>query len=367
MGYALIANCSPGFDYGAAHVAMITTVTKAFHSSLPHSTVTLTMGGSNISDAIHAQYLSVYPVPGLSEASDGIFIMGYDMNHHHDICADANSPLDVLRGNVQSYIDLGAEPSKLILGIPWYGYMKRCNDSITKPSTFMQCAEATCLVGDADHYDYSDYAMGVWAVEELLANTSSGCLRSWSEERGSPFMDCPASSLGPYPPFRLAPPPGKQLRTQTWYDDANSTRLKAEMAKTLKLGGVGTFTGENVGPPSNGWSKAYWRALTAIKTDDSDTTALVVSLTHGLVKLRPDEAVPASASIRSIAAGRNEYTSFQVAIAVPHGGHGVTVAGIDVAFPGTLDPSALLVHRAHYINISVVSNCAGDSSFQVAC
>ena len=361
IDHALVANCSPGFDYGAAHVAMITTVTEAFHSSLPHSTVTLTMGGCNISDTIHAQYLSVYPVPGLAEASDGIFIMGYDMNHHHLLCADANSPLDVLRGNVQSYIDLGAEPSKLILGIPWYGYMKRCNDSIPKPSSFPQCADTTCLVGDAENYDHSDYAMGVWAVEELLANTSSGCVRSWSEERGSPFMDCPASSLGPYPPFRLAPPPGKQLRTQTWYDDANSTRLKTEMAKSFKLGGVGAFTGENVGPPSNGWSKAYWRALTAIKTDDSDITAApaVVSLTHSLVKLRPDETVPASATIRSIAASRNEYTSFQVAIAVPPGGHGATVAGIDVAFPGTLDPSALLVHRAHYINISIVSNCAG--------
>ena len=53
------------------------------------------------------------------------------------------------------------------------------------------------------------------------------------------------------------------LRTQTWYDDANSTRLKAEMAKHLGLGGVGTFTGENVGPASNGWSPAYWKALTA--------------------------------------------------------------------------------------------------------
>lgn len=72
----VVANCSPGFDYGKAHVNMIKTVTDAFHSSLPHSTVTLTMGGSNISDAIHAQYLSVYPVPDLALVSDGIFIMG---------------------------------------------------------------------------------------------------------------------------------------------------------------------------------------------------------------------------------------------------------------------------------------------------
>ena len=89
------------------------------------------------------------------------------------------------------------------------------------------------------------------------------------------------------------------------------------------------------------------------------TPTAAVSLTHGLVKLRPDASVPASATIISIAAGRNEYTSFQVAVSAPEGGGGATVAGIDVAFPGTLEPSALLVHRAHYINISIVSNCAG--------
>jgi hypothetical protein len=94
MSNELDANCSAGFDYGAAHVSMIKTVTSAFHSALPHSTVTLSMGGVNISDSVHAPYLSVYPVPGLALASDGIFIMGYDMNHHHQICADANSPLD---------------------------------------------------------------------------------------------------------------------------------------------------------------------------------------------------------------------------------------------------------------------------------
>ena len=156
----------------------------------------------------------------------------------------------------------------LILGIPWYGCMKRCNDSLATPSPFPQCAHATCLVGDAEHYDESHYTMGVWAVEEQLANRSSGCVRSWSAQHSSPYMDCPASSVGPYPPFRITPPEGEPLRTQTWYDDANSTRLKAEMAKHLGLGGVGTFTGENVGPASNGWSSAYWNALKAFLSDE---------------------------------------------------------------------------------------------------
>jgi hypothetical protein len=88
---------------------------------------------------------------------------------------------------------------------------------------------------------------------------------------------------------------------------------------------------------------------------------VAVSLTHSLIKLRPHAAVPAGATIRRISAARNEYTSFQVAVAVPVGGVRAQIEGIDVSFPGVADDSsAVLVHREHYINISVVSNCAGS-------
>lgn len=40
--------------------------------------------------------------------------------------ASANSPLDTVRRGVQQWIDLGVTPSKLILGLPWYGYDYPC-------------------------------------------------------------------------------------------------------------------------------------------------------------------------------------------------------------------------------------------------
>ena len=49
------------------------------------------------------------------------------MWHHHQVCAGPNSPLnqslgtDGLNQSLQSYLDLGAAPEKLIVGIPWYG------------------------------------------------------------------------------------------------------------------------------------------------------------------------------------------------------------------------------------------------------
>lgn len=83
-----------------------------------------------------------------------------------------------------------------------------------------------------------------------------------------------------------------------------------------------------------------------------------ILLTHGAVKIRPEVALPKEAiAIDGISAGRNEYESFQVIVSDTFD---VVVTGISVQFPGLLSNETVLVHRQHYINISVVSNCAGD-------
>ena len=43
----------------------------------------------------------------------------YDMWHHHQVCAGPNSPVPALKASLKSYIDKGAAPEKLILGLPW--------------------------------------------------------------------------------------------------------------------------------------------------------------------------------------------------------------------------------------------------------
>jgi hypothetical protein len=69
-----------------------------------------------------------------------------------------------------------------------------------------------------------------------------------SDEFSSPYLDCPASTPGPYPEFGAhGGAPATKARSQTWYDDAKSTKLKVDLACELGLGGVGVFTGENLG------------------------------------------------------------------------------------------------------------------------
>lgn len=213
------------------------------------------------------------------------------MWHHHQVCAGPNSPLPDVNGSIQSYLALGAPSDKLILGIPFYGYEYRCNDSFSMPSSFAPCATSTCVVGDLQHYNNEHYGTGAWSIERFQHNSSTGCVKHWSEEWSSPYLDCPASSYGPFPgfgsrggasPFRARsrsrchplsiPPffhsadnhvcagaPAHAARSQTWYDDAHSTKLKVGLACMLGLGGVGAFTAENIGGGSDAID--YWEAL----------------------------------------------------------------------------------------------------------
>lgn len=100
------------FDFGKAHVAMIKTVRQALKNANPHSTTALTLYGGN---GGNPQYPKAYPAAALSQVADQIFIMAYDMWHHHTVCAGPNSPLPDVMASVAAFIDLGAAAHKLIL------------------------------------------------------------------------------------------------------------------------------------------------------------------------------------------------------------------------------------------------------------
>jgi hypothetical protein len=46
-------------------------------------------------------------------------LMQYDMWHHHQVCAGPNSPVPAMKASIESYIEKGATPGKLILGVSW--------------------------------------------------------------------------------------------------------------------------------------------------------------------------------------------------------------------------------------------------------
>jgi hypothetical protein len=104
--------------------------------------------------------------------------------------------------------------------------------------------------------------VGRWEVERLLANASSnGCVRGWSEAANSPWIDCPSAALGRPINSTTGITAAGAARTQTWYDDANSTRLKVKLAMERGLGGVGVFSAEMAGLLGTRTAREAWGAV----------------------------------------------------------------------------------------------------------
>ena len=244
-----------GFDYGTAYVGLITATRAALRAGSAHATTYVTFGALNVSAKIEAPVFAAYPLVPLARATDGIFIMGYDMNKGHATCAGPNAPIDLLGAFVGGYIAAGVPPEKLILGVPWYGRQYYCNATAPAASPAgTPCARSTCFCGSPGHYAPYGGIPSLWHTRaRLRAAATTGCARGWDEVAGSPWMDCPATAAAP--------------RTQTWYDDENSTRLKVELADRLGLGGVGVFSAEMAGDPATVGDeeavKAAWAAISS--------------------------------------------------------------------------------------------------------
>ena len=253
------------FDYGPAHVSLVAQTREAVRRAYQHATVSLTVGSVANSRGNRA-YLAAYPLVQLSEAADSLFVMAYDMWHAHGICAGPNAPLQTIKADLTEYIHSGVAADKLVLGIPAYGHSYFCNGTL--PCTFHACANSTCICGSLQHEAPHGPGPGFWAIDGQLRNRSNRffgdggrCTRGYSEDAQSPFINCPARPGVP--------------RTQTWYDDVESTRLKVALAKTLGLGGGGVFTAEDLaGTGASGTGSEMWAALAAFKSDrDTDVQA----------------------------------------------------------------------------------------------
>jgi hypothetical protein len=120
-------------------------------------------------------------------------------------------------------------------------------------------------MGTLAHQNEQHLGVSTWAVEAMLADSkATGCTEGWSTEFGSPYLDCPKQ--GPWENSSahnyLLNGSDPTWRSQTWYENAKSTKIKVAMAKTARLGGVGVFTGE--GASYGKGADALWAALGSI-------------------------------------------------------------------------------------------------------
>jgi di-N-acetylchitobiase len=183
-----------------------------------------------------------YDFLGLSLYSDFLVIMDYDLRSqiYGPCVASANSPLDLVIQGMEAFMSLGIPSSKLVMGLPWYGYDYPCIefDGKTCAITPVPFRGANCSDAAGSQYGYNDIQS--W----LQNNVTSG--RQWDSQLLAPYFSYTN---------------GGQTY-QVWYDDAESISYKVTYAKKAQLHGVSMWTADYLdykGHPED--AAKMWRAL----------------------------------------------------------------------------------------------------------
>ena len=188
-----------------------------------------------------------YPYAALANASEFLFVMGYDMHFWDDytcvtkgVCSPAEASIKEVKLGLSEYLKV-VDSSKLVLGLPWYGqhYM-----DIVVPINMGQVSYKDILnIMDQKHL-----------VSKVYLDTDS---QSW-------VLKCTSNCF-----------PGHKGGNTIWFDDATTLKPKFQLAKDNQLLGVGMWSMDKLPlPKANGSDphkaerEAMWAAIS--RWDDND-------------------------------------------------------------------------------------------------
>mmetsp|Transcript_2328 Transcript_2328/g.3875 ORF Transcript_2328/g.3875 Transcript_2328/m.3875 type:complete len:397 (+) Transcript_2328:25-1215(+) len=186
-----------------------------------------------------------YDYPALAQSSDLLYVMDYDTRSQiFDACiAASNAPFPGTIRGVHRFLDIGIPASKLVLGVPWYGYRYPCVRG-TAPDARFCMLESVPFRG----INCSDAAGTEVPHDEILLRFQryNTTMLRWDENQGAPFFNTVENGTV----------------FQYWYDNFDSLSAKYTFAKSLGLGGVGPFSFGDIS------AKRYtqmWRAFDSFR------------------------------------------------------------------------------------------------------
>ena len=203
------------------YTILVAETAKALKSIMPYYQVSVCVAWSP--DSIDGRS---YDYVGLANGSDLLYVMVYDTRSQiFDQCiASANAPIGLFELAIKRYNDIGIDNSKLVLGVPWYGYVYPC---IALNGNFCSIAEVpfrgvNCSDAAGSEYDYGrimamldNVNINVTIISDLL----------WDNSTQSPFFNMKMDG-GIY---------------QVWFDNPESLLLKYNYAKNAGVKGVGPY------------------------------------------------------------------------------------------------------------------------------
>ena len=219
---------------GRTYATLISETRDAFHAANPSYQISTCVPWSP--DGIDGR---VYPYLDISAASDVLYVMDYDTRSQiFDSClAGANAPLPGMIRGFQRWFDLGVDQSKLVLGVPWYGYRYPCLNGTAPDAVYCPIAEipfrgVNCSDAAGQEFMYSD-------IQRVLKSSDSaitGGLRRDSNT-GSLFFNAISKNKD-----------GDENVYQYWFDDPVSLAAKYKWAREHNLRGVGPYVFQNLDP-----------------------------------------------------------------------------------------------------------------------
>lgn len=211
----------PGQDYRSKFTQFVADLTNEMHRQVPSSKVTISVYAASAKDP------KIYDIGPLSRVADGIFMMAYDFAN---VGADNAIPTAPLYGhqNGKYWYDVASAvndflalmpASKLILGVPYYGY----NYVVYEPSVKAQTLPFYSWKGSPESETYA-------VVQDSFNSNLDGVdqvIKGWDDD----------GKVG-YFAYHLT-------QTDTWrmifMEDSRSLGLKYDFAKGKGLMGVGVW------------------------------------------------------------------------------------------------------------------------------
>ena len=172
-------------------------------------------------------------------AADLLYVMDYDTRSQifAQCIAGPNAPFPGMVRGVERYLDLGIPPSKLVLGVPWYGYRYPCLPGTAPGATY--CPTKQVPFRGVNCSDAAGNEVAYASLMRTLRGASGGTggLRR-DGSTGDPFFNSLESN--------------DTNRTSTvyqyWFDDPQSLRAKYAWARSKGMLGVGPYVLNNLDP-----------------------------------------------------------------------------------------------------------------------
>jgi len=210
------------------YVQLVNETARYFHAQNPYYQISVCVAWSP-----HDIDGRAYDYTGLADAADFLYVMDYDTKSQvFDRClAGPNSPSSTAKHGLEEYIRAGVPVTKLILGVPWYGYNYTCTNDMESPmSKFCPIAYrpwrgTNCSDAVGNEVTYGE-------IMKLL-NSGNFLTDLTIDESGGVFFNYYCSSS------RLSV-------CQMWFDNPWSLNVKYSMARDMGIRGVGPYRFDQV-------------------------------------------------------------------------------------------------------------------------